>query len=67
MLFLVLSIALSVFLLLNFRLFPRYEINTFQAIVFNYPICFLTGLLLLPAGQSFSIDFARPGRGWPWG
>ena len=63
MLFLVLSIALSVLLLLNFRLFPRYDVNTFQAIVFNYPVCFLTGLLLLPAGQSFSIDFAQT---WTW-
>jgi drug/metabolite transporter (DMT)-like permease len=63
MLPLALSIALSVLLLLNFRLFPRYEVNTFQAIVFNYPVCFLTGLLLLPAGQSFSIDF---GQTWTW-
>ena len=63
MLYLILSIALSVLLLLNFRLFPRYEVNTFQAIVFNYPVCFLTGLLLMPAGQSFSIDF---GQTWTW-
>ena len=63
MLFLVLSIALSVILLLNFRLFPRYGVNTFQAIVFNYPVCFLTGLTLLPVGQSFSIDF---GQTWTW-
>ena len=63
MLFLCLSVLLSVVLLLNFRLFPRYGINTFQAIVFNYPVCFLTGLLLLPAGQSFSVDFAQT---WTW-
>lgn len=63
MLFLVLSIVLSVLLLLNFRLFPRYEVNTFQAIVFNYPVCFLTGWLLLPAGQAFSLDFAQT---WTW-
>ena len=63
MLFLSLSIFLSVLLLLNFRVFPRYEINTFQAIVFNYPVCFLTGLLLLPAGQSFTIDFTQT---WTW-
>lgn len=63
MLFLVLSIALSVLLLLNFRLFPRYGVDTFQAIVFNYPVCFLTGLVLLPAGQSFSLDFAQT---WTW-
>ncbi|SOD80359.1 hypothetical protein [Spirosoma fluviale] len=63
MLFLSLSILLSVLLLLNFRLFPRYEINTFQAIVFNYPVCFITGFLLLPAGQTFSIDFSQT---WTW-
>ncbi|GAB4053836.1 EamA/RhaT family transporter [Spirosoma litoris] len=63
MLFLGLSILLSVLLLLNFRIFPRYEVNTFQAIVFNYPVCFLTGLLLLPAGQSFAIDFSQT---WTW-
>ncbi len=63
MLSLSLSVVLSVLLLLNFRLFPRYNINTFQAIVFNYPVCFLTGLLLLPAGQSFSLDLSQT---WTW-
>ncbi len=63
MTYLFLSIILSVALLLNFRLFPRYNVNTFQAIVFNYPVCFLTGYLLLPAGQSFSIDFSQT---WTW-
>ncbi len=63
MLYLVASILLSVMLLLNFRIFPRFGVNTTQAIVFNYPICFLTGLLLMPAGQSFSIDF---GQTWTW-
>lgn len=63
MLYLVLSILLSVVLLLNFRLFPRFGINTFQAIVFNYPVCFLTGFLLLPEGQSFSLDWQQT---WTW-
>ncbi|MBN8825244.1 MULTISPECIES: EamA/RhaT family transporter [unclassified Spirosoma] len=63
MLFLALSILLSVLLLLNFRIFPRYQVDTFQAIVFNYPVCFLTGLALLPAGQSFTIDFSQT---WTW-
>lgn len=61
--FLFASVLLSVGLLLNFRLFPRFGVNTFQAIVFNYPICFLTGYVLLPAGQSFTIDF---GQTWTW-
>lgn len=63
MLYLIFSILLSVVLLLNFRLFPRYRINTFQAIVFNYPICFLTGYLLMPAGQTFSLDLSQT---WTW-
>ncbi|GAB3282219.1 hypothetical protein GCM10027347_58330 [Larkinella harenae] len=63
MLFLCLSIVLSVVLLLNFRIFPRYQVNTFQAIVFNYPVCFLTGFLLLPRNQPFSIDLAQT---WTW-
>lgn len=63
MLFLCLSILLSVVLLLNFRIFPNYQVNTFQAIVFNYPVCFLTGFLLLPGNQSFSIDFSQT---WTW-
>ncbi|MGF7217624.1 drug/metabolite transporter (DMT)-like permease [Spirosoma lacussanchae] len=63
MLLLFLSILLSVVLLLNFRLFPRYDINTFQAIVFNYTVCFLTGYALLPAGQTFSVDFSQT---WTW-
>jgi uncharacterized membrane protein len=63
MLFLLLSIALSVLLLLNFRLFPRYGINTFQAIVFNYPVCFLTGLVLLPGDQVFKLELAQT---WTW-
>jgi len=63
MLFLGLSILLSVLLLLNFRLFPRYGVNTFQAIVLNYPVCFLTGWFLLPAGQSFTLDLTQ---NWTW-
>ncbi|WP_019989124.1 hypothetical protein [Rudanella lutea] len=63
MIYLVASIVLSVLLLLNFRLFPRFGVNTTQAIVFNYPVCFLTGLLLMPAGQSFSVDFSAT---WTW-
>ncbi|MFD1140247.1 EamA/RhaT family transporter [Larkinella insperata] len=63
MLFLSLSILLSVVLLLNFRIFPRYQVNTFQAIVFNYPVCFLTGFLLMPQSQPFSIDFSQT---WTW-
>lgn len=59
MLYLAISILFSVLLLVNFRIFPKFNISTFQAIAFNYPVCFLTGLLLMPVGQSFSLDFSQ--------
>ena len=63
MLYLASSVLLSVALLLNFRLFPRFGISTAQAIALNYPVCFVTGLLLLPAGQSVSVDLSQT---WTW-
>ncbi|WP_375443541.1 EamA/RhaT family transporter [uncultured Fibrella sp.] len=63
MIYLLASIGLSVMLLLNFRLFPRYNVNTVQAISLNYIVCFLTGYVLLPAGIGFSLDF---GQTWTW-
>lgn len=63
MIYLLASIGLSVMLLLNFRLFPRYKVNTVQAISLNYIVCFLTGYVLLPVGTPFSIDF---GQTWTW-
>lgn len=63
MIYLILSIVLSVGLLVNFRLFPRYGINTFQAIVFNYPVCFLSGYLLLGKDQAFTLDVTQA---WTW-
>ncbi len=63
MIYLVASVLLSVALLLNFRLFPRFGINTAQAIALNYPVCFVTGWLLLPAGQSVNLDLSQT---WTW-
>jgi hypothetical protein len=63
MLYLLASVVLSVLLLLNFRVFPRFQVDTVQAIVFNYPVCFLTGYLLLPPGVQFGIDLAQA---WTW-
>ncbi len=43
--FLILTILLTVGLFVIFRAFARFGINTFQAIVINYWVCVITGLL----------------------
>jgi uncharacterized membrane protein len=60
MIYLALSVLFSVLLLINFRLHPRFGVNTFQAIILNYPVCFLTGLIFLPDNQHFNPDFSQP-------
>ena len=60
MIYLLLSVFFSVLLLINFRLHPRFGVNTFQAIILNYPICFLTGLVFLPENQRFNPNFTEP-------
>jgi drug/metabolite transporter (DMT)-like permease len=64
MTYLALSVFFSVLLLINFRLHPRFGVNTFQVIILNYPVCFLTGLILLPDNQHFNFDFAQPSTLW---
>lgn len=59
MIHLLLSIIFSVLLLINFRLHPRFGINTFQTIIFNYPVCILTGLLFLPENQHLNLDLSE--------
>ncbi len=63
MIYLILSILLSVGLLVNFRLFPRFGVNTFQAIVFNYPVCFLLGYILMGKEETFALDLSE---NWTW-
>jgi drug/metabolite transporter (DMT)-like permease len=46
MFYLVLSILASTLILLIFRIFPKYHVDTFQAIVFNYLIAFGVGFVL---------------------
>lgn len=58
MLYLILSILFSVLLLVNFRLHPKYQIDTTQAIVFNYWVCCILGWFLLPSGTSFSMNWS---------
>jgi drug/metabolite transporter (DMT)-like permease len=59
MIYLILSIIFSVLLLVNFRLHGKYNISTFQAIILNYPVCIITGLLLLPDNQHFTLDLSQ--------
>ncbi|MBW8051668.1 MAG: hypothetical protein FVQ77_15290 [Cytophagales bacterium] len=47
MFYLIISIFLSVLLFLLFKSFVRFKVNTFLAIVVNYVICVLIGLIFL--------------------
>ena len=64
MIYLLLSVFFSILLLINFRLHTRFGINTFQAIILNYPVCFLTGLYFLPDNQHFNLNFSEPSTPW---
>lgn len=48
MLYFLLSVLFTVALYLIMRAFPRYKVDSFHAVVFNYYACVLTGLLLTP-------------------
>jgi drug/metabolite transporter (DMT)-like permease len=60
MLFLLLTVACSVLLGFIFKLFGRFGIDGFQAIVFNYITCFCCGWLHLGRFPVQSEDFATP-------
>jgi drug/metabolite transporter (DMT)-like permease len=47
MLFLLLSVLSSTILVMVFKFFPKYGIDTFQAIVANYLVCIICGTLVL--------------------
>jgi drug/metabolite transporter (DMT)-like permease len=59
MIYLFLSIICSVALLLNFRLFPKYKVNTLVAISLNYWVCFITAFFLMPEGQKFNFNISH--------
>lgn len=61
---LLLSIAMTVLLYLNFRFFPKFHVDTAQAIVINYLICVVTGLLFNP-DVLMIIGNAQTGK-WLW-
>ena len=57
MFFIVLTILLSVFLLIVFKLFQKYSVNTFVAIVINYITAVITGILFLNTNYNFNTVF----------
>ncbi|TLU99423.1 hypothetical protein [Dyadobacter luticola] len=48
MLYFLLAVIFTVALYLIMRAYPRYQVDSFHAVVFNYYSCVLTGLLLTP-------------------
>lgn len=64
MLFLLLAILLNAYLSVSFKVFPRWKIDTLQAIVFNYCTCVVTGSVFL---GYFPIGAESVQQGWfPW-
>lgn len=61
MLYLLLAVACSVLLGFIFKLFPRFGIDGFQAIVFNYFTCVVCGWIHL---GYFPISAANAGKPW---
>ena len=58
------SIVFSSWLTLSFKLVEKFGINTFQAIVFNYLTCVITGSFV---NGSFPINSEVIGGSWfPW-
>lgn len=55
MIYLALSILFSTLILIAFRMFKRFSIDTFQAIVFNYIVAFIVGFSLY--GDSWKSDY----------
>lgn len=64
MLFLIGSIILSSWLTLSFKLLERFRINTFQAIVFNYLTCVVTGSVVNGAFPVNTVTMQEPWFKW---
>ena len=60
---LIISILCSSLLFVLFKLFPKYGINTFQAIVFNYFTAFICGIALF--GKEWNPKALETGN-WPY-
>lgn len=57
MIFIILTIVISVSLLLVFKGFQKYKVNTLIAIVFNYAAAAVTGILFLDSGIKSDVIF----------
>lgn len=64
MIYLFLSIFFSTLILVVFRLFTRFKVNTFQAIVFNYIVAFIVGFGLY--GSKWSNALIHQGAWLPF-
>lgn len=53
MLYFLLAVLFTVALYLIMRSYPKYQVNSFHAVVFNYYACVLTGLVLTPDLKAF--------------
>ena len=58
----IVAILCSSLIFVLFKLFPRFKIDTFQAIVFNYVTAFSAGILLF--GSTWKADYLYKGE-WP--
>lgn len=56
MIYLLLSICCSTIIVLIFKSFTHYKIESFQAIVFNYMVCLIIGLGSTSAGQLMKLS-----------
>ena len=64
MIYLIGSIILTSYLTLSFKACERYGVNVFQAIVFNYITCVITGTIVNGAFPVHAENFKTPWFGW---
>jgi uncharacterized membrane protein len=64
MIFLLGSILCSTFLTVAFKLCDRFGINKFQAIIFNYLVCLVTGSIVNTSLPSYSNNIGEPWFKW---
>lgn len=64
MIFLIGSIFLSTYLTIAFKICDRLGINTFQAIVFNYFTCLVTGVFINGSVPAYSQNIYQPWFKW---